>query len=350
MQKARRLLRDGNLAARAARLHYVDGNEDGIRRVRRGKGFSYRRAGRSVRDPKTLARIRRLAIPPAWENVWISVSPSSHIQATGRDARGRKQYRYHESWRRVRDHAKYEEILAFGSALPKLRKKLKRDLRERGHTKNKVLAVVVKLMEKTAIRVGNDRYTRANGSYGLTTLRVRHVRVRGKKLALSYRAKGGKKRRVELCDRVLAREVARCARLPGTRLFQYLDESGTRHPITAEDVNLYLQEATGHPFTAKEFRTWAATIGTAVELARCPRARSRRESKRAVSAAIQTVADRLGNTPSVCERSYVYPLLLEAFSSGQLSQKLRPMLEKRRENGGLSSEERAVLSYLRRAA
>jgi DNA topoisomerase-1 len=325
----------------------VQADEDGFRRKKRGKGFVYFAGKRRVRDRKTLARIRALAIPPAWTDVWIASSASSHIQATGRDARGRKQYRYHDDWRKVRDRAKYEEIVAFGRALPKLRRRVRRDLSRRYATRDQVLAMVVALMEKTAIRVGNDRYTEQNGSYGLTTLRRRHVDIRGAKVTLSYRGKGGKHRVVELRDARLAKAI-RQSRLPGARLFQYVDADGRRRPITAADVNEYLARVTGHPFTAKEFRTWTATMGAALELSRMEPANSQREQRKAVNRALDSVCERLGNTRAVCQRSYVYPKVIAGFAKGELG----PALAKagRGDRAGLRKQEHAVLCYLRRAA
>jgi DNA topoisomerase-1 len=346
LRAPRKLLRDGSVAARVARLKYVQAERGGIRRQKRGKGFVYFAGKRRIRDEKTLERIRALAIPPAWTDVWISASPDAHIQATGRDARGRKQYRYHPSWREVRDRAKYEELVAFGRALPKLRRRVRRDLGRPHATRDQVLAMVVALMEKTAIRVGNDRYTEQNGSYGLTTLRRRHVDIRGTKLTLRYRAKGGIDRVVELRDPRLARAVRR-SRLPGARLFQYVDERGRRRPITAADVNEYLARVTGQPFTAKEFRTWTATIYAALELSRMQPANSQREQRRAVNRALDSVCERLGNTRAVCQRSYVYPKVIHAFVSGELG---RALTKRGRAQPGLRKEEHAVLRYLQRAA
>jgi DNA topoisomerase I len=347
VRTTRKLLRDGGLAARRARLSYVASDDAGILRKRHGKGFVYLRGKRRVKDAKTLERIRALAIPPAWSDVRISASPNAHIQATGRDARGRKQYRYHASWRKIRDRAKYQELVAFGKALPKLRRRVRRDLSLPHATRDQVLAMVISLMEKTAIRVGNDRYTRENGSYGLTTLRRRHIDIRGPKLTLRYRAKGGVSRVVELSDSRLARAVRR-SRLPGQRLFQYIDEQGRRRPITAADVNEYLARVTGQPFTAKEFRTWTATIAAAHELSRMEPANTEREQRRAVNQALDSVSERLGNTRAVCQRSYVYPLVISDYEKGALG----PALAKagRSDTAGLRKEEHAVLRYLQRAA
>lgn len=335
------------MAARRARLSYVTSDDAEIVRKKRGKGFVYFAGKRRVRDAKTLRRIRALAIPPAWTDVRIATSPNAHIQATGRDARGRKQYRYHAGWRKIRDRAKYQELVAFGRALPKLRRRVRRDLSLPHATRDQVLAMVVSLMEKTAIRVGNDRYTRENGSYGLTTLRRRHVDIHGPRLVLRYRGKGGKSRVVELKDSRLAQAVRR-SRLPGQRLFQYIDERGRRRPITAADVNEYLARVTGQPFTAKEFRTWTATIAAALELSRMEPANSEREQRRQVNQALDSVSERLGNTRAVCQRSYVYPLVIDGYAKGELG----PALAKagRSDTAGLRKEEHAVLRYLQRAA
>ncbi len=312
-------------AADAVALRHASDEEPGILRHRRGKGFSYAdRRGRPVRDRATLARIRALAIPPAWTGVWISPDPDGHIQATGRDARGRKQYRYHPRWREVRDQAKYHRLVEFCGALRRLRAAVERDLGCACLCKRKVVAAVVALMERAQLRVGNDEYARANGSYGATTLRDRHARLRGDTLELVYRGKGGIVRRVRMTDRRLARIVRRCRDLPGQRLFQYVD-GGAARPITSTDVNAYIREATGGPFTAKDYRTWAATLGAALllcaigagEPARAgrPTARAR---KRSVQQVLAAVAERLGHTPAICRKSYIHPRLLDEFAADRL--------------------------------
>jgi DNA topoisomerase-1 len=305
-------------AASAVALHYSTDTGPGIRRVRRGKGFRYARAsGKPVRDAATLSRIRALAIPPAWTAVWISPDPHGHIQATGRDARNRKQYRYHAKWRAVRDEAKYSRLVEFCAALPRLRRHIERDLKCRCLCKTKVIATVVALMERAQLRVGNDEYVRANGSYGATTLRDRHARVHGDTLELVYRGKGGLTRHVRVTDRRLARIVRSCRDLPGQRLFQYVDGDEVR-PITSTDVNEYLREVTGGPFTAKDYRTWAATLGAALLLGCMDPPSSERACKRCITHAVEAVAERLGHTVAVCKSSYIHPRVLADFAAGQL--------------------------------
>lgn len=316
-------------AAHAAALHHVTDEGSGISRSRRGQQVRYTDArGRSVRDPATLSRIRALAIPPAWEQVWISPDPAGHIQATGRDARGRKQYRYHANWRTVRDEAKYHRLVGFCAVLPRLRARVEKDLACPCLCKDKVLATVVSLMECAQLRVGNDEYTRTNGSYGATTLRDRHARFSGGGLELAYRGKSGIERRVRISDRRLTRIVRSCRDLPGQRLFQYVDGDAIR-AITSADVNEYLREATGGPYTAKDYRTWAATLGAAMLLCGLDHPGSAKECKRCVTDVLGAVAARLGHTPAVCRKSYIHPRILEDFASGSLAKKLGPQLRRR---------------------
>jgi DNA topoisomerase I len=306
-------------AATAVALHHSGDGEPGLRRTRRGKSFSYRTAsGRPVRDAATLSRIRALAIPPAWTDVWIAADPRGHIQATGRDARGRKQYRYHARWREVRDAAKYHRLVAFCAALPRLRAAIERDLACSCLCKTKVIATVVALMERAQLRVGNEEYARTNRSYGATTLRDRHARIRGDTLELAYRGKGGIARRVRIADRRLARIVRRCRDLPGQRLFQYVDGDAI-HPITSTDVNGYLREASGGPFTAKDYRTWAATMAAALLLCAEARPATQRECKRCINRVIGAVAEQLGHTVAVCRASYIHPRVLDDFAADRLA-------------------------------
>jgi DNA topoisomerase-1 len=316
-------------AAQAASLHHVTDESAGISRTRRGKQFVYTDArGRSVRDAATLCRIRALAIPPAWTDVWISPDPDGHIQATGRDARGRKQYRYHAKWRTVRDEAKYHRLVGFCRVLPKLRQQVERDLACSCLCKRKVVAAVVSLMERAQLRVGNDEYTKQNGSYGATTLRDRHAKFHGATLELAYRGKSGIDRHVRVTDRRLARIVRRCRDLPGQRLFQYVDGDAVR-PITSADVNDYLREATGGPYTAKDYRTWAATLGAAMLLCALESPRDARHCKRCINDVLKAVATRLGHTPAVCRKSYVHPRVLDDFTNGALVRALGPQLRRR---------------------
>lgn len=315
--------------AALADLNYTSAEEPGIARRRRGGGFVYLAPnGRQVRDQATVARIRSLAIPPAWREVWISLDPDGHLQAVGRDARGRKQYRYHPRWRSVRDDAKYGRLVEFCRALPRLRRRVARDLACSCLCREKVVALVVSLLERAQLRVGNDEYTRQNGSYGATTLRDHHARIRGAELELRYRAKGGAERRVALRDRRLATLVRRCRELPGQRLFQYLDDDGKPQPITSSDVNQYLREATGGPFTAKDFRTWAATIACAVLLCHEVGQGSQRTRKAVVSRVVESVARQLGNTPTVCRKCYIHPMVIDAFLDGRLADQLGPSVRR----------------------
>ncbi|HEX2685096.1 MAG TPA: hypothetical protein VHN14_00685 [Kofleriaceae bacterium] len=312
-------------AAAAVALRHSGDDEPGITRIKRGKHFLYRRAnGVIVRDPATLSRIRALAIPPAWTDVWIAADARGHIQATGRDARGRKQYRYHARWREVRDAAKYHRLVAFCAALPELRARIERDLASASLCKTKVVAAVVALMERAQLRVGNEEYARHNGSYGATTLRDRHARIHGDTLELAYRGKGGIGRRVRITDRRLARVVRRCRELPGQRLFQYV-EGDAVHPITSTDVNDYLRDATGGPFSAKDYRTWAATLGAAWLLCAEERPATQRACKRCVARVIEAVARQLGHTAAVCRASYIHPQVIDDFTANKLGELARQL-------------------------
>jgi len=312
-----------------ASLHHSNDRDPGIRRVRHGKHFRYLdEHGRPVRDRETVTRIRMLAIPPAWTDVWISSDPSGHIQATGRDARNRKQYRYHAEWRRVRDEAKYDRLVAFCYVLPKIRDAVERDLRCACLCKRKVVATIVSLLERAQLRIGNDEYARQNGSYGATTLRARHARIAGDTLELAYRGKSGVARRVRITDRRLARIVRSCRELPGQRLFQYVDGDAVR-PITSTDVNEYIRDITGGGFSAKDYRTWAATLGTALLLGTIERPRTVRECKRQLKSVIEAVAERLGHTPTVCRASYIHPRIIDDFTEDVLHRRIGRQLHRR---------------------
>ena len=309
---------DAVAAARAVSLKHAGDDEPGLGRIRRGKAFRYvDHAGKAVRHVDTLSRIRALAIPPAWTNVWISPDANGHIQATGRDARGRKQYRYHAKWRTVRDEAKYHRLVDFCAVLPKLRDTVEADLACSCLCKRKVLATVVSLMECAQLRVGNDEYAKQNGSFGATTLRDRHATFHGDTLELSYRAKGGIQRHVSVKDARLARIVRKCRDLPGQRLFQYLENGVVQH-ITSTDVNEYLHQVTGGPFTAKDYRTWAATLGAVLLLCVLEHPGTERGCKQCVVSVIEAVAERLGHTPSVCRKSYIHPRVIEDFHGNTL--------------------------------
>ena len=350
-------------AATLARLRYSSSDEPGLLRRRRGRGFGYERIdGRRVTDKRTLGRIRSLAIPPAWRDVWICADPDGHLQAVGRDARGRKQYRYHPRWRGVRDAAKYIRLAEFCRALPRLRSRVATDLACNCLCKEKVVALVVSLLERTQLRVGNDEYARNNDSYGATTLRDRHARVRGAAVELSFRGKGGKPYRVALRDRRMAALVRRCRDLPGQRLFQYVDQEGRPVPVTSTDVNDYVREVTGGPFTAKDFRTWAATMACATLLA-CRRASETQTArKREVKQVVDAVAEQLGNTPTVCRNSYIHPAVIDGYMDGglpdSLSRKVRALQRTmigRAESDALevtllAGVESVVRSYLEKSA
>jgi DNA topoisomerase I len=311
-------------SAQAAGLRYVSDMQPGIRRKKSGKGFAYVGTdGKTIRETKELARIRSLAIPPAYTDVWICPSPNGHIQATGRDARGRKQYRYHPKWREVRDETKFGRMLAFSEALPRIRERLEHDLKLPGLPREKVLATVVSLLECTCIRVGNEEYTKANRSYGLTTLQDRHVEISGSKLRFEFRGKSGKTHTVSLSDRRLARIVQRCQALPGEDLFQYLDDDGVRQTIGSGDVNDYIREISGQEFTAKDFRTWAGTLLAVAALSAVGAWSTQRQAKSNVLRAIDEVAEQLNNTRAVCRKYYVHPAVFESYLAGSMAEALQ---------------------------
>jgi len=327
--------------AAAAGLRYVSDSEPGLTRAhRRGKFVYFYPDGRRVSNPAEIKRINALAIPPAYQDVWISRNPDAHIQATGRDAKGRKQYRYHAQWRTIRDAAKFERLLEFGQVLPRIRRRVARLLRLDGMPREKVLAAVLQLLEVTLIRIGNDEYARHNGSYGLTTLCTRHVEVSGSTVNFDFRGKSGKEHKVEIKHPGLAKIVKRCMQLPGRELFQYLDEDGQRHAVTSTDVNQLLQQIAGSDFTAKDYRTWAASVLALDELAKLPVA-SERDAKRHILAAACAVAERLGNTPAICRKSYIHPALLETYRTGKLS------VPRMRRSRSLRTDEAAFLGFLR---
>ena len=322
-------------------LHYVDDTQPGIRRkTLRGKFHYFDAKDVRIKDAAEIQRLNALAVPPAYTDVWICADPRGHLQATGRDARGRKQYRYHPRWREVRDSDKYSRLQAFGEALPKLRKKLEAQIAEPGFTREKVLATVVMLLDATLIRVGNSQYARENKSYGLTTLRNRHVDIKGSEIQFQFRGKSGVEHQVSVRDRRLATVVKRCLELPGQDLFQYLDADGARHTVSSHDVNAYLHSLTGADFTAKDYRTWA---GTALALAVLRELEWQPESdaKRHVVATVKDVAKQLGNTPAVCRKCYIHPAVLEHFSLGQLAKMPKPRVRK-----GLKAEEVALAMFL----
>jgi DNA topoisomerase-1 len=332
-----------------AGLRYVHDSMPGIRRKRAGKHFTYIDAdGQPIHDTEELARIRALAIPPAWTDVWISPTPRGHLQATGRDARGRKQYRYHQRWRAVRDETKYHRMLAFGQALPAIRERVQHDLSLPGLPRDKVLATIVRLLEATLIRVGNEEYARENGSYGLTTMRNRHVDVDGATVEFHFKGKGGIKHRIDVHDRKLASIVRRLRDLPGQDLFQYVDEDGELQDVDSEDVNQYLREIAGEDFTAKDFRTWAGTLLAAQALQAFEAVDDEAQARKNVVRAIETVAERLGNTPAVCRKCYVHPEIINAYLEGDTLHTVRDRLarELTRFLPDLDPEEAAVMALL----
>jgi DNA topoisomerase I len=336
-------------AARKAGLRYTDDTGPGIRRVGAPGRFHYTDArGRRITDPDTLARVRRLAIPPAWTDVWINPSGRGHIQARGRDARGRKQYRYHDDWRATRDLAKFNQLVPFAQALPALRRAVRRDLTKRSLTQDKVVAVIVRLLEVSLIRVGNEEYARSNRSYGLTTLRDHHATIRGGTVRLKFPGKSGIRHEVELKDGMLARVIQRTQDLPGQELFQYVDDDGVRHRLRSDDVNRYLRRHMGATFTAKTFRTWSGTVWAAVALSHLPPPTSATNARRQVMAAVRVVAERLRNTPTVCRSSYIHPAVLESYAAGReiLPRRATPP-DLANPPVSLSAAEKAVLKFLR---
>jgi len=329
--------------AKAAGLVYVSDEHPGISRRERAGSFIYiDAAGRVVRDAEALRRIKRIVIPPAWTDVWISPLANGHIQATGRDARGRKQYRYHPDFRAVRDGHKYDHILTFAGALPQIRRRLDRDMRRPGLPREKVIATVVHLLDRTLIRVGNDEYARENHSFGLTTLEDRHVQVDHNALRFVFKGKSGKMWRLKVDDRRVARIVKACQELPGQHLFQYVDDSGNHQPVGSQDVNDYLRETTGREVTAKDFRTWSGTVLAATALRAIPPFDKATTAKANVREAIEQVADHLGNTPTVCRKCYVHPAVIETYLAGGLA-----LDAEARAMRGLRREEAAVLAFLR---
>jgi DNA topoisomerase-1 len=340
---------DPVLAAKEARLRYVNDLDPGIRRVAAGRGFRYVGPdGKPVRDAATLDRIRKLALPPAWRDVWVCPYANGHLQATGRDDRGRKQYRYHDRWREVRDETKFGRMLAFAHALPALRDHTEKDLARPGLPREKVLAAVVRLLEVTLIRVGNDEYAKANSSYGLTTLRDHHVEVEGARLHFRFRGKSGVRHTVAVSDRRLARLVRECQELPGQELFQYEAEDGTCKDVGSDDVNEYLREVTGHPFTAKDFRTWAGTVLATRALQAFTSFDTKAQAKKNLVAAVEQVAKRLGNTRTVCRQCYIHPAVIDAYLDGTLAKTLEQRVEQELEEKlpDLPPEEAAVLAFL----
>jgi DNA topoisomerase I len=343
---------DPPVAARAAGLRYVTDTTPGVRRRRAGKNFGYVGVdGRPIREAEELRRISALAIPPAWSDVWICPFANGHLQATGRDSKGRKQYRYHTEWRAVRDETKYTRMITFAQRLPHLRRQVGRHLARAGLPREKVLATVVRLLDTTYIRVGNEEYVRTNQSFGLTTMRDQHVDISGTTLRFNFRGKSGKYHAITLSDRRLATIVRRCQDLPGSELFQYLDNAGQCQTIDSADVNAYIREVSGQDCTAKDFRTWAGTILAAVALRACGASTSQAQAKKHIGKALTLVAGRLGNTVAVCRKCYVHPAVFEGYLDGSLLPLLTRQGLQGKMNGvdGLSDDEWTVLSFLRQA-
>jgi DNA topoisomerase-1 len=340
---------DPPTAAKAAGLRYVLDDRPGIRREPDKEGFRYLDArGEPIADDATLKRIKSLAIPPAWTEVWICPQANGHLQATGRDARGRKQYRYHPKWREVRDEVKYERMIKFGKALPAIRKEVDRALSLPGLPREKVLATIVYLLEATMMRIGNDEYARENKSYGLTTLRNRHVKIDGSEVEFRFRGKSGVYHDVKVNDRRLARIIQRSRDLPGQDLFEYLDDDKQPHTVNSSDVNDYLREITGEDYTAKDFRTWSGTVLAAIALQEFEKFDSEAQAKKNVVRAIETVAEKLGNTPSVCRKCYVHPAVLDSYMDGTMVEGLLARAEEKLSEDlqDLQPEEAAVLAML----
>jgi len=338
-------------SAKVAGLRYVnDERMPGIRRIGSHNRFRYVGPnGRTIADAADRRRIKSLAIPPAWKDVWICPDPRGHLQATGRDARGRKQYRYHPKWREVRDEVKYGRLIAFAQALPKIRARAEADLRRAGLPREKVLAAVVRLLEKTLIRVGNEEYARDNGSVGLTTMRDQHAKIHGASVRFEFRGKSKIEHAIDLYDRRLAKVVKACRDLPGYELFQYVDADGERQMIDSADVNEYLRELSGEDFTAKDFRTWAGTVLAAKALAEVATFKTTREAKRKIASAVETVAKRLGNTKAVCRKCYIHPAILDAYMDGATIQTIKSRASHMARRGvGLNSEETAVVGLIER--
>ena len=344
-----KLVAEAMEAAEEAGLRYVSDDRHGYTRKAKGDDFEYLDTeGKPIEDEQRSLRIKRLAIPPAWTDVWICPSANCHIQATGRDARRRKQYLYHERWREVRDENKYDRMIAFGRALPKIRRRVAKDLKLSGLPRNKVLATVVQLLERTSIRIGNEEYARENKSFGLTTMKDRHVEVKGSKLRFRFRGKSGKEHEVDVTDRRIAGIVSKLQDLPGQDLFQYVDDGGEIGDVTSQDVNEYLREVTGEDFSAKDFRTFAGTVLTAVALNAQEKFENSKQAKSNIKTAINAVARILGNTPAICRKCYVHPAIFESYLNRQSIDGLKQMTEDtlEKEDVDLRSSEAAVLKFL----
>jgi DNA topoisomerase-1 len=344
------VVEDPKQSAIAAGLRYVSDDPPGITRQRKGANFAFHGVeGRSIRNPVELKRIRSLAIPPAWNNVWICPHANGHLQATGTDVKGRKQYKYHPDWREVRDAAKYERVMAFARSLPEIRARVEEHLKLSTLCREKVLATLVKLLELSLIRIGNDEYAKANQSFGLTTMRNRHVEIAGSTLTFEFRGKSGKRHKIAVSDRRLAKIVRKCQELPGQRLFEYSDAQGKTVEIGSEDVNAYLQDISGQSFSAKDFRTWAGTVLAAIALGQMEAVDSKAAAKKNVVTAVEAVARMLGNTAAICKKCYIHPAVISKYMEGSLAQSLRVKADEELSQHlhELKPEEAAVLALLR---
>jgi DNA topoisomerase-1 len=340
---------DALQSAKNAGLRYVTDAKPGFTRKRHGRSFRYfDTEGKPLKDAATLARIRSLVIPPAWKDVWICPSPNGHLQATGRDARRRKQSRYHPRWREVRDETKYERMSSFGAMLPAVRQRVEHDISQSGLSQTKVLATIVRLMETTCIRVGNTKYARKNHSYGLTTMRNRHVHIDGANITFRFEGKSGVEHTVDVHDRRLAKIIQRCQDIPGYELFQYVDDAGERRTIDSSDVNTYLREISGQDFTAKDFRTWAGSVAACALLRELEPFASPTQAKKNLVGVIKDVASQLGNTPSVCRKCYVHPAVLDIYLNGGMEAAFRRKMQRElsKSSKSLQKEERALMHLL----
>jgi DNA topoisomerase I len=342
-------------SAKAVGLRYVSDAQSGLKRLKSGAGFRYVNAGgKAVRDASTLKRIRALAIPPAWTDVWICPHENGHLQATGRDAKGRKQHRYHALWREVRDLTKYDRMIEFAEVLPKIRRRVARDIARAGLSREKVLATIVRLMDLTFIRVGNDEYAKNNGSYGLTTMKDQHAKIWGQRVQFSFRGKSGKYHSIEIEDRRLAKIVKSCQEIPGQELFQWINGDGKRHDVTSGDVNDYLREISGSDFTAKDFRTWAGTVLVAQALKATREFHTQQQAKKNIKQAIEIVAEKLGNTVAVCRKCYIHPFVIDGYLQKKLpcngeaaSLDNGTIKPSKRTARSLGYDERSILEFLR---
>jgi DNA topoisomerase-1 len=345
------IITDPKKSAQIVGLHYVADDSPGIRRLKSEKGFRFVAPnGKAVSDSRILGRIKSLAIPPAWKDVWICANENGHLQATGRDDRGRKQHRYHRRWREVRDETKFNRMIVFAKALPKIRRRVRTDLKVPGLPRQKVLATIVRLLEISLIRVGNEEYARNNDSFGLTTMQDKHVAVNGSTVHFQFRGKSGNHHTIDVRNKRLAKIVKGCRDIPGQDLFQYLDENGKRVDVKSEDVNEYLREISGEDFTAKDFRTWAGTVLAAMALREFKKFDTKAQAKKNLVRSIESVAEKLGNTPSVCKKCYVHPAIFDSYLDGSLADVLKQPAENRLKLSWnrLSPEEAAVLSLLQR--